>query len=232
MITLHQLPPLDRAPSLSPFCLKVETYLRMTEVTFESVRGIDVATAPKGKLPYIVDDGARIADSYFIIEHLRRTRGDALDAALAPRDLATAHAFTRMLDEHLYWALVHSRWFDDRFSPRMIAIFFGEIAGEQLAATTAAVRDAMSKTLHAHGIGRHSPDEIVARAKADLDAVAILLGDRPFMLGDKPTTLDAATFAFVANVLDVDMDTALRRHLASHANLVAYSRRIRDRYFA
>jgi len=231
MIALHQLPALDRAASLSPFCLKVETYLKMTATPYEVVREIDVSKSPKNKLPYIDDGGVRIGDSYFIIEHLKRTRGDELDAGLGARDRAIGHAFTRMMDEHLYWAVVHSRWFDDRFSPRMIRIFFGELPAEQLAPTTAAVRDAMQKVLYAHGIGRHSADEIVHRANADLAATAALLGDRPFMLGDKPTTLDAAAYAFLSNVVDVDMDTALRRQVAEHPNLVQYCRRMRDRYF-
>lgn len=232
MITLHQLPPLDRAASLSPFCLKVETYLRMTSTPYETVRITDVSKMPKGKVPVIDEGELRLGDSYFIIEHLKRTRGDALDAGLDPRERATAHAFTRMMDEHLYWAVVHSRWFDDRFTPRMIRIFFGELPAEHLAPTMAAVRDVMSKVLHAHGIGRHTTDEIAVRATADVDAIAALLGDRAFMLGERPTTLDAATYAFIANVIDVDMDTQLRQHTATHANLVEYCRRMRARYFA
>ncbi len=231
MITLHQLPALDRAASLSPFCLKVETYLRMTDAGYETVRELDVSKSPKGKLPYIEDNGARIGDSYFIIEHLKRTRGDSVDATLTARDRATSHAFARMLDEHLYWAVVHSRWFDDRFSPRMIGIFFGELPAEQQGAVTTTVRDAMAIALHAHGLGRHTTEEIMERAKADLTALSALLGERPFMLGNHPTTLDAATYGFLSNVIDVEMDTQLRQHVSTHPNLVDYCRRMRERYY-
>ncbi len=41
--------------------------------------------------------------------------------------------------------------------------------------------------LRAQGTGRHSREEIYAQGKADLDAVATLLGDQPFMLGTEPT---------------------------------------------
>nr|MBK7067486.1 glutathione S-transferase N-terminal domain-containing protein [Deltaproteobacteria bacterium] len=118
-LVLHQLPPLDRAPSLSPFCTKVETYLRMTGVAYRSVPTLDASSGPKGKLPFIEDDGRRLGDSRLIIEHLKRTRGDALDAHLDARARAVAVGFERMMDEHLYWAIVHSRWLDERFAPRM-----------------------------------------------------------------------------------------------------------------
>ena len=232
MLTLHQLPPLDRAPSLSPFCMKVETYLRMANISYETVRTLDASNAPKGKLPFIEEDGHRLGDSYFIIEHLKRTREPALDARMTTTEHATALAFSRMLDEHLYWAIVHSRWFDERFSSRMIEIFLGALPADQRSAVATMALDALTKTLHAHGLGRHSSDEIVERGKADISAMVGLLADRPFMLGEDPTTLDASTYAYLSNLIDVDMDTALRAHAMSYPTLLAYSQRMRSRYFS
>lgn len=49
------------------------------------VNSADVLRAPKGKqLPVIDDDGTRMADSRFIIEHLKAQLGDPLDGALSP----------------------------------------------------------------------------------------------------------------------------------------------------
>lgn len=232
MIKLHSLPALDRAPSLSPFCMKVELYLRMTGVLYEPIIELDASPGPKGKLPYIELEDLRLGDSYFIIEYLKRIHGDPLDAELGARDRAIGLAVSRMLDEHLYWALVHSRWLDPRFSPRMLDVFLSAVPAEQRAPIETAVIDGLAKTLRAHGIGRHSPDEVQARAAADLTAVATLLGTSDFMLGDRPTSLDAAVYPFVSNLVDVDMDTELRRHAFSHANLVAYAARMRARYYS
>lgn len=231
MVVLHQLPPIDRAASLSPFCTKVETYLRMTGTPHKTVRELDTSGSPKGKLPYIDDGDVRIGDSYFIIEHLKTTRGDALDAQLSAKERAVGHATSRMLDEHLYWAIVCSRWFDSRFSPRMEEVFFGGLPNEQRATITKLVLDGLKANLHAHGLGRHTPAEVVERAGADIAALSALIGDRPFMNGTAPTTLDASAYAFVSSVIDVDMDTALSRVARSHANLVAHAQRMRERYF-
>jgi glutathione S-transferase len=232
MIRLHTLPGLDRAPSLSPFCMKVDVYLRMTEMPYETVTTLDASRGPKAKLPYVEIDGERLGDSYFIFERLVRDGGRSLDAHLTPRERATALAFTRMLDEHVYWAIVHSRWFDERFSKRMIDTFLGALPAAQRTAVGEGVVHAISQMLHAHGMGRHTPSEIADRAIADLGALSDLLGDQAFMLGDHPTSFDATAFAFLSNILDVDMDTALRRFCLSRANLVEYCARMRDRYYA
>jgi hypothetical protein len=59
MIKLHQFAPAFGLPNASPFCMKVETYLRMAGLPYERVNSGDVLRAPKGKLPVIDDDGTR-----------------------------------------------------------------------------------------------------------------------------------------------------------------------------
>lgn len=232
MLRLFQLPPLDRAPSLSPFCVKVETYLRMTGIPYESVTMVDARKGPKGKFPWIEDDGVRLGDSGLIVEHLKRTRGDSLDAHLAPREHATGHAVRRMLEEHFYWAIIQMRWFDERNWPRLRSIFLEALPRPAHPMVGRIALAMMKRTMHAHGIGRHSPDEIAAAGRADLDCVAVHLGDRPFLLGDRPTSYDAVVYGFLSSVLDVDMDTPLLVHARTHANLVAYCDRVKTRYYA
>ena len=70
MIKLYQYLPAFGLPNASPFCMKLETYLRMAGLPFEApvVSLRELGRAPKGKMPYI-EDGVRIpADSTFIME--------------------------------------------------------------------------------------------------------------------------------------------------------------------
>jgi glutathione S-transferase len=231
VIKLYQLPAMDGAPSLSPFCLKVATYMRLADIPYESIVTLDAAPGPKGKLPFIEEDGARIGDSYFIIEYLARTRGTSLDAALTPVERSIGLAVSRMLDEHLYWAIVSSRWFHPAHSKRMLDLFLGGLPAEQRAAIEPVVLDALRNAMHAHGIGRHTDHEIAARATQDLVAVATLLGEKPFMFGERPTSIDACVYAFVANVTDVDMDTALQRAALAHPALGEHAKRMRARCY-
>jgi hypothetical protein len=57
--------------------------------------------APKRKLPYIDDGGTIVADTSFIIDHLKARYGDPLDAALPPLERAQATAFQRLIEENL-----------------------------------------------------------------------------------------------------------------------------------
>ena len=76
----------------------------------------DASTAPRGQLPYIVDDGETIGDSEAIIDHLIRNNRLTIDAALTPKQRDTDLLVTRMLDD-LYWVMSYSRWKDDRYFP-------------------------------------------------------------------------------------------------------------------
>ena len=50
MIKLHIFGDFGRLPDPSPFCVKVDCYLRMAGLPFETVAGMDnLQKAPKGK---------------------------------------------------------------------------------------------------------------------------------------------------------------------------------------
>jgi glutathione S-transferase len=81
----------------------------------------------------------------------------------------------------------------------------------------------MGRLLHLQGLGRYGRDEIYAMGRADLRAAADLLGDRPFFLGERLTTIDAVAFGFLANVLLVPVETELKRIAQDLPNLVAWA---------
>jgi len=65
MITLYAFGPAFGLPDVSPFVTKVEMLLKMAGLDYRTdTKGF--SKAPKGKLPYIADDGEMIADSTFI----------------------------------------------------------------------------------------------------------------------------------------------------------------------
>ena len=66
--------------------------------------------APKGKLPFIDDNGTIVADSTLIRLHLEQKHGIDFDRGLSARDRGIAWATEKMLEDHLYWVLVYWRW--------------------------------------------------------------------------------------------------------------------------
>lgn len=232
MIRLYQFPPALGLPNASPFCLKLETWLRMAGVPYENVYTLNLRRAPKGKLPWIADGEVQVADSGLVIDYLRRARGDPLDAALTPAQRALALAVQRLLEEHLYWALTYVRWIEAAGWEATREGFFGHLAPPLKWIVPVVARRGVQAQLQGHGMGRHGAEEIAALGCADLTALADLLGDQPFFLGEAPTSLDACAYGFLANILLVDLDTALRRHARSLPQLGAFCERMRTRYWA
>ena len=79
MLTLYSWPELCGVADNNGYGLKVFAFLKLTRVRFTHEHIFDASGAPRGQLPYIVDDGEMIGDSEIIIAHLERKY------ALAPR---------------------------------------------------------------------------------------------------------------------------------------------------
>jgi len=230
MITLYSFGPGFGLPDPSPFVTKAEVLLKMAKLPYR----IDTSgfkKAPKGKLPYIDDDGETIADSTFIRWHLEKKYKIDFDRGLSPEQCAIAWAFEKMLEEHLYWAVVHARWMDDVNFAKGPATFFRAIPAPVRPLLVAMIRRRLRRTLHGQGIGRHSPDEIVALGTRSVDATADYLGTKTFTMGAEPTGLDATAFAFVAGALCPLFDTPLRSAAERHENLKRYVGRMTARFY-
>lgn len=229
---LYQLPTAWGVPNLSPFCIKVETYPRMAGLEFEIVVAMDPRRAPKGKYPYLEDDGRLIPDSGQILEYLQARYGSALDLGLSDGDRAIAHLIRRTLEESLYFSLVHSRWNDDAIWPEMGRTFFGALPPVVRSLGPRVVHRGILKSVAAQGTGRHTPTEVFQLAKADISAVATILGDRSFVLGEQPRSIDAVVYAFFASLVDVPLPTKLKAHAESLPNVVPYCARMKAKYYA
>lgn len=231
-ITLYQYKRAMGVPNGSPFCMKLETWLRIAGIEHEVKVMADPRKAPLAKLPMIEHNGQAIADSSCIIEHLTQACNITLDADLTDQQLATAHAYQRMIEEHTYWGIVYGRWVDRDVWPEVREVWFGKMPPvvKQVFSTIAnrmACRDA-----HGQGLSRHSKDEIKHRISLDIAAISTELGDKSHFLGEQPRSIDATVYAFVANLLEPDIDWDFDETVKPHANLVAYCQRMGKRYFS
>lgn len=210
-VTLYQFPPVW-GRNASPFTLKLESWLRLAGVPYRVSDGFaGYRRAPKGKLPYIEDAGLRVADSSLVIEYLRDSRGIDLDGWLSERQRAEAVALQRLFEDHFYFILAHSRWIDPDGWPTVRAGYFGWLPPGVRHAAALALRRRVGRTLYAQGLGRHSRGDLYEMGRADLEAVAAFLGDKPFFFGERPATIDAVAYGFLANLLFVPVETELKR---------------------
>jgi glutathione S-transferase len=226
MLTLYSYPTLFGVADNNGYGLKVFAFLRLAGVPFRHEHIFDASKAPRGQLPYIVDGNDTVGDSEAIVGFVTQKYRLTIDAALNPLQRTTNLLITRMLDD-LYWVMSYSRWQDERFWPAFRAALLRE--HPNLTEDGLAKAQALNhQRYYNQGIGRFDPDAAMARGIADLGTLAALIPSQGYLHGEKPTSIDAAIYGFIANIYFYDIDTPLKQFVAAHENIVRHCRAIHE----
>jgi glutathione S-transferase len=232
-ITLYQFKPMFGLPNPSPFCMKLEIYLRMAGLAHTVVTLKGRPQSFTGKAPYVEIDGKFYADSGLIITHLEQTHGHPVDGKLTLAERATSLALRRLMEEHLYWVAVYMRWADPatraQWRPYLQELL--GLSGFMTSVVAHLSERRVMKTLARQGIGRHSPEVIWQMGIADIQALAHWLGNRPWGFGETPTVFDACLAAFIGNIAATPWDNPLTAAAKKHSNLTAHCVRLLGLYF-
>ena len=226
MITLYSYPSLFGVADNNGYGLKVFAFLRLAGLPFAHEHLFDASSAPRGQLPYVVDDGETIGDSETIIAHLIGKYGLTIDAALSAKERRLSLLVTRLLDD-LYWVMSYSRWKDERYWPAFRAALMREHPG-LTEDGLAKARDYNFQRYYFQGVGRYEPDAAYRRGLADLGVLADLIPDGGFIHGAKPTSVDAGVYGFIANIHFYDIDTPLKLLVSARPNLVRHCESLHD----
>jgi glutathione S-transferase len=233
MITVYKFGQIGDVSDPSPFCVKVEAYLRIAGLPYTTNSGaLYLRKSPKGKLPYITDGDKIIADSSFILLYLKKTYGDKVDNHLTVTEKAVSHAFCKMIDENLYWAGVHGRWKPAHNMPAMKKQFFGNIPFPLNSIILRNARNNVLQALYKQGMGRHSDEEILEAGERDLKALSDFLADKQYFFGDQPCSLDATAYGILSQMIRVPHFTApINEKAKTCKNLVDFTNRFHEKYF-
>lgn len=230
MIVLYTFGPAFGLPDASPFVTKADMLLKLAGLPYRSERG-SLRRAPKGKLPYLDDSGRIVADSTLIRWHLEKTYHIDFDEGLSAAERGIAWAVEKLLEDNLYWAIARMRWLEGDNFAKGPAQFFRAVPAPLRGLVEALVRRKVRQALWAQGLGRHAPEELLALAAKGMASVADILGDKPYLMGDRPCGADATLFAFAMGALAPAFESPIRAAAASHANVVAYVERMRRCYY-
>ncbi|XP_046549779.1 failed axon connections homolog isoform X2 [Haliotis rubra] len=181
-------------PSMIPFAVKLETYFRMTKISYQGKYGLTPCPGT-GKFPWIEYNGTVLGDSSMIIKYLNKKFDIDLNKDLTPEQRAIARAMQKMIEEHLYWVGVSLRWnhyFDLSLMTRAMGMPYRLV--------TWFISRKMTKYAWAQGMGRHSLEEMLEIMHDDLQAISDFMGDKPFLMGEKATEVDCAVFGMLSQV--------------------------------
>jgi len=230
VITLYGFGPGFGLPEKSPFVTKTEVQLKMAGLAYVKEKAMPTAS-PKGQLPYIQDDDEVIADSTFIRAHIEGKYGFDFDAPLNLQQRAQAWAFERMVEHHMYWALVGARWVNPENFAKGPAHFFDGAPAHMREKLREDAQFRVAENYLISGLGRHAPDEDVDLAVRSLLALSVQLGDKSYLMGETPCGADATAFGILAGILTPFFISSLRERARQFDNLVAYVDRMMGRYY-
>ncbi|KAI6197551.1 Failed axon connections-like protein [Aphelenchoides besseyi] len=202
LVYLFQYPRLKCVPNLSPYCIKLETWLRFTKVNYKNVEDLPMShRSHEGTLPKIEYNGEEYADSAFIINELPNLLGiQSPDSVLSAEQKAVALAFEKMIEDSLTLGSAKFRYehMDDitalwppkfGFAQSLFNIFFKRMLTSKL-------------------------------------------GKKMYLMGDTPTKVDASLFAVLALMLYMPFDMEPKTHIINNcSNLKTYADRIRDQFW-
>lgn len=226
-VILHQSDRGKTVPSNGHFVMKLETYLRVNKIPYQS--NYNYRNGPKGKVPWIEYNGITMGDSQMIIKFLNKEFKVDMDSHLKKYEKAQAWAIQKWIEEYMYWLNVHTRW----------VIFTEEMFTEGLATFPKALKPLIRKKAtgmtYAVGVGRHSNTEVHELMLHDLRQFSELLGTNNYLMGDKISVVDCAAFGILSQIRWATPSkcpgTSLLRS-GELSNVVDYLDRIKQQYWA
>ena len=228
MLELVVLPPAFGMRNVSPFCLKAEMLLTTLELPFTTSEEGDPRKAPKGKLPYLIENGKQIADSELITERLDDLTQGRVYAGLSVEQKAQGVAISRLAEDHFYWIMVASRWLDDDWWPNIVDGFFG-IAPKLIRPLVAGrAPKQVRQTYNLQGLGRHTLEEQRGFAERDLQAMQDAVPSVGFLFGDTPNIFDFTLAGMMAGTYDNQPATWVTTLAQRYEKLHDYTERVQQ----
>nr|WP_070961535.1 glutathione S-transferase family protein [Hyphomonas sp. Mor2] len=231
MITLTLFPEAFGEPTASPFCMKAWCMLHASGLPYDLNVTSDPRKSPKGKFPVIELDGVAIADSEQIRMHVEAISGSEFDAGLSDAERAVSQAVIRMVEEHVYFAILMDRWGEDDNWAHVRRVFFSAFPWLLRGLISHTARKQALQALQGQGMGRHTPDERFERVKRDLIAIRDLLGDKPFLFGDQPTAADYSVVPMLRAAIVTPVTKPAGQFIIDDTPLMAYVTRGTDRLY-
>ncbi|AJC48880.1 glutathione S-transferase family protein [Allofrancisella guangzhouensis] len=233
MINLYQLPKLEgKNYSMSPFCIKLELYLKVAGLAYQNHFGLEFNKSPTGKMPYIQIKGKKYADSNLIISRLEQENNFFIDEHLDSQQKAIALSFIRLCEDSLYWAGLYSRWIDT--DNKIWKINFIEASGlPKIMASIIypVVKRNILRQLRSIGLMSLTKSEIYSKAEKDISAIANFLEVRKYFFNDKVSLLDLTVFSFLVTIGDGTCSKRLQSFVCSK-NLGSFIENIQNKYLA
>ncbi len=219
-------------PSFSPYCVKVELFLKVHGIDYiDRMEMNPHKTSPTKKFPVIVDEGKIICDSDKILDYLIKKFNIQNQYSEDPKESAIHHLVEATLNESFYFPALYSRWVEEAGFQKTMELNFSKVPYLIRKFIGYQVRKNMSSQLYGQGTLRLSRDEIYAKALKDLKAVEAILKEKKYLGGDKINKADCTAFSFLYNALNPNYPTPIYEFASNSIIIKNYVNQILKIYY-
>lgn len=229
-IVLVQYPGLTARSTLSPFCGKAQMALGVKGVDY-TVRNLFAPIQARrynlrGRVPVLLIDGTATVDSSDIVAELDRRFPDPPLRPESPRDRAQAYVLEDWADEVLYFFGLYLRWIVDENYARMRREVLGRLAVPARWFAPLIARRTVTRRAAGQGIGVKDRASVEREFEVALDALAVLLDGRDYLVGARLTHADLAVCAMIDQLRIERLTPAAAARIAARAPIVTWAERV------
>ena len=218
-------------PNFSPFCLKLETWLRIAGIPYKNVENLPILLRSReGTRPFVELDGVEYCDSSLIIRDLTQVlQKEAVETQLSVEQRAVGRSLENLAETSL---LPTSAYFRLPFLRDTLKLSLNPMPTILLPIITVVLVRYMKKKLFYMGISKHPDHEIQYICEQDLLALSNYLGSKHYFSGFKATKVDATIFAVLAFIIYCPYESPQRTFIRANCpNLEEFCDRIKKRFW-
>jgi len=217
--------------NLSPFAIKLESWLRMRSIPYQVVETNKFSKHTK-QIPYIKYNGQEVSDTYFIIPFLEDKFSLSRDEGLTKQQQGASRATIRMVDDCT--SIINFVFRYKYLSKDFVLKYFRIYGINNFLLLKLLYKYAMpamiSVRAKASSVGRHEEADVSVLAEDDFRAISNYLGDNEFFNGSSPGLVDCTLFGHLSQIVYLDLAFPFKDVLNDECtNIVPYLDRFRDR---
>ena len=221
-----------RIPNIVPNELMLESFLKLHGIPYENINHNSRISLKKIKMPYIELDGEELTEVDLIMKMAEKFEKN-MSENLSMEQMNIEHAMMKMVENHLYWAIMDWRtetmdntikayninltnYLDSKLPPPLLTLHFKMNVIKKMQKKT------KSQAHH----------DLETAAKNDMKVLSEMLGEKVFMFGEEPSMLDLIVFSVLAQLVMVEevVKCPLKDHLTeNYQNLVELVNKMKEK---
>ncbi|XP_046863382.1 metaxin-1-like [Xenia sp. Carnegie-2017] len=226
-------------PSLDPCCLQVMTYLKFAAFPVNLIRTDNPYKSPTGTLPVLKLTDDIVCGYDDINEYLKQNHND-IDGKLSSEQKLNTLGLGCYVEDALRPALLYMTWLTEENYPQFTRSWYARQLKFPYKYFVPAKYYNHALNFVAHKLNLEESDVISdvtweklrKRVDSCLEILNDILGDQNFLFGDRPTTLDAKVFAYLAIMLKIPLPkNKLKSQILEYPKLEKYCDKIVQRFF-